>query len=179
MRQRTGLRVVLALALIAACAACGSSDSGDPVAHVEGLPITRGQLDATVEHFAEEADREGRPFPKKGSDGYESVQRQLLALLVYRAEIVQSARRLGAPVTEEEVERRLKGASSDEGDEDSEGTFAQEILRAQIAYEHVYEKVTVRVPTARRQAAKRAWLAAMKRRYDSRVSYEDGFGPTS
>ena len=159
-----------------AAAGCGGSDTGnDSVAHVGGTAITRLQLDQTIHHFQDEASAEGRSFPEAGTPGYRTAERQLVALLVYRAELVQSAAKLGVAVTERQVSQRLRASSSEE--EEQAGAFARGTVRAQIAYEHIYRKVTAGVPAARREGVARAWIDKMKRDYSKRVSYEPGYEP--
>jgi len=173
---RTTYAVVAAIAL--ATAGCGGSDSGDAaVAHVGGTAITRAQLDQTIHHFEDEASAEGRPFPEAGTAQYRTAERQLVALLVYRAELVQSAARLRVPVTEHQVTQRLRASSNEEGEQP--GAFARGTVRAQIAYEHIYRKVAAGVPAARREQVVGAWVDKMKRDYSTKVSYEPGFGPGS
>ena len=158
-----------------ALAGCGS-DSGSAVAHVGDTVITKGQLQQAVDHFKDEAAAEGRPFPKSGTDAYRTVERQALGLLVYRSELLQSADKLGIPVDEQEVQTRLQAS----GEEAAEaGAFARETVRAQIAYEHIYERVTAGSTPAGREAAMRKWLEQMKRAYARRVSYEAEFAPAS
>jgi hypothetical protein len=151
-----------------ALAGCGGSSDTDPVVHVDDVPITRGQLATAVDHFRQEAAVEGRTFPDKGSSDYKTVERQTLRLLVYRSQLEQSAERLGVPVTGDEVRRRLTGSSEDA---EESGEFARDTLRAQIAYEHIYRKVTKGVATARRGAAMRTWIARMPDDFD--VQYDD------
>lgn len=153
-------------------AACGGSSAGKPVAHVGDEKVTRAQLDGAVAHFREEAQVEGRSFPKKGSPAYDTVEREALGLLVYRTELIRSAAKLGVPVTEEEIKSRPPAASEEESDA---GSFAHDSVESQIAYEHLYQVVTKDVPPARRGAAMRHWLRKMKA--DFKVSYEAGYGP--
>jgi len=139
---------------------------------VGGTTITRSDLSAAVDHFRQEAATEGREFPKKGTDAYHTVERQALALLVYRAELLQSAKKLGVPVSESEVDSRLAQAGNEGGEG---GSFARDTVRAQLAYEHLYTKVTSGVASEKKAAAMRRRLDKMKLEYE--VSYEAGFGP--
>src|SRR5918912_2166642 len=91
------------------------------LAAVGKQPITREQLDRVVEHFSEEAKREGKPFPPEDSPRFRSLRRSLLGLLVYRAELDQTARRLGVRVTKDEIERRLSGGGEEADSGDKEG----------------------------------------------------------
>jgi hypothetical protein len=160
---------IAALAAAALAAGCGGSQS---VAHVGSATIGKTDLSDAVDHFQQEAEAEGRPFPEKGTSAYTTVERQALALLVYRSELLQSAKKLGVGVSESEVESRLTGAS---GEAEGGGRFARETVRAQLAYEHIYSKVTEGVPAAKRGDTISRWLAKMKSEYD--VSYEAGFAP--
>jgi hypothetical protein len=162
------------LALAAAAVAAGCGGSGSAVAHVAGTTITRTDLADTVGHFKDEAAAEGRTFPAAGTDAYRTVERQALGLLVYRAELADSAESLGVGVSESEIDNRLSSAGQEAGEA---GRFARDTVRAQLAYEHVYSKVTSTVPADRKAAAMRRWLQRMPLRYE--VSYEDGFGPSS
>jgi hypothetical protein len=167
-------RALVLLPFVVALAACGGS-SNTPVAHVGGEAITTSQLDVAVDHFKQEADAEGRSFPEKGTDAYKTVQRQALGLLVYRSELLQSAKRLAAPVSSSEVEQRMKSSSESEGDT----AFARDTVRAQIAYEHIYNRVTAGSTVAGREAAMRKWVEQMKQAYKPKVSYEAGYAPAS
>jgi hypothetical protein len=167
-------RALLLVPLACAFAACGGS-SNSPVAHVGGETITRSQLDDAVDHFAQEAGAEGRPFPEKNSDAYRTVERQALGLLVYRAELLQSAAKLGVPVRDSEVQQRMSAGSEEEGN----SAFARDTVKAQLAYEHIYGRVTAGATTSGREAAMRRWVEQMKQAYEDKVSYEAGYGPAS
>jgi hypothetical protein len=154
---------LVALVLAAAVAGCGSDDGERAVATVAGHKITREQLERTVEHFEEEAKREGHSFPDKGSAAYERIERQLRGLLVDRKELEVAAARLGVRVDDEEVERRLKasGTAEEEGGEDEE--FLRETARAQLLTEAVFRKVTAGVRVTPAQI--RAYYRTHRRRY--------------
>jgi SurA-like N-terminal domain len=160
---------IAGLAAAALAAGCGGSDS---VAHVGSATIGKTDLADAVDHFQQEAEAEDRPFPDKGTSGYRTVERQALALLIYRSELLQSAKKLGVGVSESEVESRLAGTSAEA---EEGGRFARDTVRAQLAYEHIYTKVTGGVPAAKRGDTISRWLAKMKSEYD--VSYEAGFAP--
>jgi hypothetical protein len=161
--------------VVLALAACGGSDSNAPVAHVGGEAIAKGQLQQAVDHFKDEAATEGKPFPKSGTDEYRTVQRQALGLLVYRSELLQSADKLGVPVSDQEVQQRMSSSSEQEG----ETAFAKDTVRSQIAYEHIYDRVTAGSTVSGREAAMRQWVEQMKQAYAKKVSYEAGYAPAS
>jgi hypothetical protein len=69
---------VLAVAVAAGAivAAVRSTGGGDKtVQTVAGHKITEKDLELTVEHFHEEADREGKPFPAKDTAAYRRVEK--------------------------------------------------------------------------------------------------------
>jgi len=167
------LRRAAAAGLVAAALAAGCGGSDGAVAHVGTAAITRAELNDAVDHFRQEAQAEGRPFPDAGSTGYRTVQRQALGLLVYRSELVQSADKLGVPVSASEIQSRLSTSE----DSENSASFARSTVEAQLAYEHVYDKVTAGVAVAKRGDTMSRWLDRMKLRYE--VSYEEGFGPSS
>jgi SurA-like N-terminal domain len=153
-------------------AGCGGS--GSTVAQVGTTTLTKTDLADAVDHFKQEAEAEGRTFPDPGTDAYHNAERQALGLLVYRAELLQAADKLGVGVSESEVETRLAGAGEESGEA---GRFARDTVRAQLAYEHIYQKVTAALPAARQGDAIRRWLERMKRSYE--VSYEEGYATSS
>jgi hypothetical protein len=162
---------VVAGVVVAVVRSCGGGSSA-AVAHVGAEPVTKTQLQGSVDHFANEAAAEGKPFPRPGTAVYRTVERQALGLLVYRSELEQSATKLGVPVTRAQVQQRLGRSAETEGDV-SDQRFAESTIRSQIAYEHIYAKVTAGIPAARRQRAMQRWLDRMKLTYE--VSYEPGY----
>ena len=178
MRPALALGLVLSGLVLAGCGGGG----GKAVARVDGTKVTRDELDATVAHFDEEARREGRPFPKKGSPGFDALRNRLLALLVYRAELELEAKRLGVRVSDFEVARRLElGSPGEEGETGDE--FVRETVRSQLLYERIFREVTRDVrgsspaAAARRNARMTRFLARMRERH--RVRYEPGYAPGS
>jgi hypothetical protein len=147
------------------------------VAHVGDAVVTREQLDETVEHFREEAQREGKEFPDEGDPGFRRARAQLLGLLVYRAELSQEAKRLGVRVEDDEVERRLaEGGSEEEGDA-KEG-FARDSVRSQLELEGIAREINRGVTDAAARNEKlRAFLGRMRRTYAGRIRYEPGYAP--
>jgi hypothetical protein len=143
---------VLALALVAvAIAAVVRHGGGDrTVATVSGQKITRSDLDLMGEHFHEEADREGRPFPAKGTKEYKQVQRIALGLLIHWAALEAAARKLGVRVTEAQVDARAAAPSgeSEEGGDirfKAEAAYRRGTARTQLVTEAVFRKLTVGV----------------------------------
>jgi hypothetical protein len=171
---------------IIALALTGCEEGEKPVAHVGKQTIKKEQLEQTVEHFADEAKREGKPFPKEGSPGFDDAEDRLLALLVYRAELADQAETMGLKVDDDVVEKRLEAGGSAEEGEDKEGkAFARESVRAQLLYEAIYRKVTAKVSgnspqaAAKRNELARASIERMKQDYAGKVRYEPGYKPGS
>jgi hypothetical protein len=161
------------------------NDGQKSVAHVGSTTITKSQLERTVEHFADEAKREGKPFPAEGEAGFDEAEARLLGLLVYRAELADQARALGLAVDQDVVERRLDaGGNAEEGDEEGKD-FARESVRAQLFYEAIYRKVTATVSgnspqaAAKRNQIAQNFIERMKRDYAGKVRYEPGYEPGS
>ena len=135
---------VVALAIVAVVRSGGSGDK--TIQTVGGHKITREDLDLTVEHFHEEADREGRPFPAKGTREYESVHRIVLGLLIDQSAIQAAASRLGVHVTEAQVRARTAGSGESEEGGDirvkAEAAFDRATARTQLAEEGVSRRLT-------------------------------------
>jgi hypothetical protein len=204
--QTVAASAILGLALAPVLAiGCGGKD-GDarPVAFVAGSAITKGELDAAVEHLREEAKREGRT-PELGHPDSREARNHLLVLLVYRAELDAGAARLGIHVDEQQVEARLARSAPDGEEEDEDDPFARSTARAQLVYAAIYKRVTrgvrvrpsevnrvlqagripaeqrkavrARLLAAKRNAAMRRWIVANDRRLAPRIRYEPGYAP--
>jgi len=172
MRAKQAILVgAAALALVAA----GCEEGEKAVAYVDDTKITREQLQETVEHFEEEAQREGKDFPAEGTAAREQAERRLLGLLVYRAEIEAAARRMGIVVGDDDVERRI-AAGGESGEHESDDAFAQSSVRTQLILETVARRLASRIhdpdveaATAKRNAALARWIADARRRATVRV----------
>ncbi|HYX89394.1 MAG TPA: SurA N-terminal domain-containing protein [Gaiellaceae bacterium] len=182
MSRIAPLALGLGLALLAGC----GGEENKTIAHVRGEPITQRQLEPVIEHFREEAKREGRQFPDEGTPAFRRTRDRLVALLVYRTELKQAARRLGVTVTEEQVSKRLPRNGGEGEGEEGEGAdeFARDSVEAQLLFEGVFRKVTrdVTAPTsaalsARRNRAMARFIARLER--ETRVRYEPGYAPGS
>jgi hypothetical protein len=155
-----GSVVAVAIAGVVVAALVRSKGGGDKtVQNVAGHRITQDDLELTVEHFHEEADREGKPFPGKGSKGYERVERIALGLLIDQAAIQAAAARIGLHVTEAQVDARVaaRPGESDEGGDvrvKAEAAFTRATERTQLIVEAVSRKLTagIRVRPAQARA---------------------------
>jgi hypothetical protein len=160
----------------AAVAIARRHGGGDPtVATVGEERITRSQLELMVQHFHEEADARGRPFPTSGTGAYRRVERQSLAFLLDRAKLEAAAARTGVHVDDGEVERRLRAAAP--GGEAGEAVqtkaaaaFARSTARTQLVTEKVFERVTAGVAVG--PAAARAYYRIHRAQYGS-VPYRE------
>jgi hypothetical protein len=117
--------------------------------------IGERDVEGALEHFREEAKREGKPFPGDGTQAFASSRRHVIGLLVYRAQVEQGAEQLGVHVSGEQVERQLDQArenGGEEGGEEGEESedFLRDTVRSQLTYLAAYRKVTgsVRVSAA-------------------------------
>ena len=142
--------VAVAIVAVAVVAVVKSRGGGDkPVATVAGHKISGNELELTVEHFHEEADREGRPFPAKGTKGYKQVERLALGLLIDRASIEAAGARIGVHVTNAQVDSRLTAPTGEnEGGDirvEAEAAFLRATARNQLITEGVFRKVTAGV----------------------------------
>ena len=176
----------LVLLAIIALALTGCEEGEKPVAHVGKQTIKKEQLEQTVEHFAEEAKREGKPFPEEGAPGFEQAQDRLLGLLVYRAELADQAESMGLKIDDDIIEQRLEAGGGAEEEADKEGkAFARESVRAQLLYEAIYRKVTAEVSgnspqaSAKRNALAKQFISRMQQDYAGKVRYEPGYEPGS
>jgi SurA N-terminal domain len=151
-----GAVVLLAVAAVAIVAVVRSNGSENKtIQTVAGEKITQHDLELTVEHFHEDADREGKPFPATGTEGYKRVEKISLGLLIDQAAIRAAATKLGVHVSETQVDAST-GASSGESGEggdiriEAEAAFARATARTQLITEGVSRKLTagVTVPAA-------------------------------
>jgi hypothetical protein len=142
-----GAVAIVAVAVVAVVKSRGGADK--PVATVAGHEISGNELELTVEHFHEEADREGRPFPPKGTKEYRQVEKLALGLLVDRASIEAAAARLGVHVTDTQVDARLTAFRGENEGGDirikAEAAFLRATARNQLITEGVFRKLTAGV----------------------------------
>ena len=164
--------VVAALVAVAILAVIHSDgDGGKTVQTVAGHKITRDDVDLTVQHFHEEADREGRPFPRRGTKEFQGVENIALGLLIDRAAIEGAAAKLGVHVSEAQVDARVGAAGSGESEEGgavrvkAEAAFARGSARTQLVEEGVASKLTRSVTVS--DSTVRAFYRAHRSLYGS------------
>ena len=167
-----GSVVVVALVVVAIAAIVRGRGGRDAtVQTVAGHRITEKDLGLTVEHFHEVADREGKPFPAKGTEGYERVEKISLGLLIDRAAVQAAAGRIGVHVTEAQVDARAGSASGEsEGGGDirvvAEAAFGRATARTQLITEAAFRKLTAGVRV--RSDEVRAYYGAHRSLYGAR-----------
>jgi len=161
--------LLVAVAAIGIAALVRSRGSGDKtIQTVAGNKITQHDLELTVEHFHEAADRDGKPFPAKGTDGYKRVEQIALGLLIDQASIRAAAAKLGVNVTEAQVDART-GSSTGESEEggdirvEAEAAFGRASTRTQLITAAVARKLTAGV--AVRDAAVRGYYRSHRDLY--------------
>jgi hypothetical protein len=155
-----GAVVLIAVGVVAIVAVVRNNSSKDKtIQSVAGEKITQHDLELTVEHFHEDADREGKPFPAKGTVEYKRVEKIALGLLIDRASIRAAAAKLGIQVTEAQVEAaaRTPSGESEEGGDirvEAEAAFGRATARTQLLTEGVSRKLTegITVPSAQVRA---------------------------
>jgi parvulin-like peptidyl-prolyl isomerase len=154
------LSIVLLVPLVLLAAACGggggggSSLSTEDAAVVGGDHITRATLDRRLAQAKCSYDLQKRPFPKAGSQEYQTIQQQILGNLVQRAELAQKAPSLGVSVTDAQVEKQLKqikkqyfGGSEQRYEAELKRQCVNDAevrndVRANVLSDSIYKKVT-------------------------------------
>jgi hypothetical protein len=161
--------VAVAVVAVGIAAIVRSNGGGDKtVQTVAGHEITQNDLELTVEHFHEEADREGKPFPDKGTKAYKQVEKIALGLLIDQAAIEAAAEKLGVHVAEAQVDARAGAASGEsEGGGDvrvkAEAAFTRATARKQLITETVFRKLTAGITV--RAAEVRAYYRSHRTTY--------------
>jgi foldase protein PrsA len=105
--------VLLPLPLVLLAAACGGGGGGSSVssadaAVVDGVHITRADLDHRMQETACRYKLQKRSFPKAGSTEYQGLQQQIVQALVQRVQLDQQAPGLKVSVSDKQVEDQLK-----------------------------------------------------------------------
>jgi foldase protein PrsA len=99
---------VLALTAALAVSACGGGSTSVPsgsVAVVNGVEITKEELDRLLDQAKKGYEATKQEFPKAGTPEYQNIQTQYVAYLVQREEFRQAAADLGIEVTEKDVDK--------------------------------------------------------------------------
>ena len=153
---RIAVAALVALVVLVATA-CGSSDQSvpsDAVAVVDGVPVTKTDLEGLLARAKATYKTQKRAFPKAGTAEYQSLQTQAVAFLVQRAEYDNRAAELKLTVTDKEIDARIDqvkkqsfGGSQAKLDKQlKEQGYTKESLRAdikaQLLSEKIYDAVT-------------------------------------
>lgn len=157
-RIRTPLALLaVALVLVLGASACGGSGGSvpsDAVAVVNGTAIPRSDLDSLIARARKGYAAQKTPFPKEGTQEFQSVQAVYLNYLVQKAEFEQQAKDLGVTVTDKDVDKALASfvkqrypgkAAQFRKDLAAQGltmaTF-RDTLRVSVLSQKIFEKVT-------------------------------------
>jgi foldase protein PrsA len=105
--------VLFPLLLVLLAAACGGGGGGSSVssadaAVVDGVHITRADVDHRMQQTACRYKLQKRSFPKAGSTEYQALQQQIVQTLVQRVQLDQQAPSLKVSVSDKQVENQLK-----------------------------------------------------------------------
>lgn len=146
---RTIARTILPVALAAFIAAgCGSNDGvlgfgGIPdnaVCNVDGSPILKKEFDRMFGNAEQQYKDNGRDFPKKGSEEYQSLRSDLVEYLVQQELIKNQAEKFDIEATEKDINKGVKDLKEQvaQGDEKK---FKEEMKRVGYTMELVERDV--------------------------------------
>jgi foldase protein PrsA len=153
---RIAVAALLALVVLVATA-CGGSDQSvpdDAVAVVDGVPVTKADLEGLISRAKATYKTQKRAFPKAGTAEYQQLQTQAVAFLVQRAEYDNRAADLKLTVTDKEIDDRIdqvkkqsfNGSQAKLDKQLKEQGYTKESLRAdiraQLLSEKIYDAVT-------------------------------------
>lgn len=151
-------------------AGCDDASKEQAPASVGGQKITKTHLEQTVEHFQEEAKKEGKPFPKDGTPAFKRTERRLLELLVYRKELEIAAGRLGIHVDNDQIEEQLRRSGGEEDKGAADETFLRDTAQTQLITEAVARRLSARIKVT--PAEVRAYYRAHRSAY-GKTSFAD------
>ena len=106
---RVVVAALVALVVLVATA-CGGSDQSvpsDAVAVVDGVPVTKTDLEGLLGRAKATYKTQKRAFPKAGTTEFQSLQTQAVAFLVQRAEYAREADKLGVKVTDAQIQKKV------------------------------------------------------------------------
>jgi hypothetical protein len=168
--RRPGTRgLVVGLVVVAAVAALALVRSHNAKTHVAarvaGAAISTQEVDLLVRHARDEAKREGKEFPQEGTQPYDDLRRQALALLVYHEELAQRARalRIDVPAADLAPPKEAPIATTHDLEAGEDRLFIRQSLRGAALYGLIYDRVTRNVSVG--EAEIRAYYAARPEQY--------------
>ena len=149
----SSLRKLLPLLLLALAAtlvaACGSSDSSEPVppgavALVGDKPIEKADLDRLLAQTKTNYEAQKQEFPDVGTPQYETLKSTLLKGLVQQAQWEQAGAAMGVRVSDKEIDTRLDALKQQyfKGDDDK---FNAELEKQGLTVEQLREQLRGRL----------------------------------
>src|SRR5687768_16414517 len=179
--MRLRLLVLLLLAMLAGCGG-DAKVPADAEAVVDGEEIARSDYEQTLAQAKASYKTQGRPFPKAGSQEFQTLKNQIVQLLVQREQFEQEAESLDVEITEKQVNARLEQIQKQYFGGDKKKYEAQlkeqglsdvqvrNDIRAQIVSEKIFEEVTRGVKVTDKQVA--AYYNENKAQYSQPQSRE-------
>lgn len=170
------LIVVLAALLAAGCAVPGAG--GGAAATVNGKSISTTEFDKQFKAARDSMVEQGfDPNSAEGKSTLDQVRVDVLNQMIDTELLRQAAQKEAITVTEADIDARLKQIKQDAGGEETfknslkeskltEQEFRGNIVRDQIIYERLYEKVAKTVPTSMEQVRARHILVASQKEAD-------------
>ena len=92
---------------VAGCGGGGSSLGGSDVAAVGSTHISQSQFDDLIAQAKRSFKSQKRPFPKAGSQDFQTLKNQAVTLLVQQAEREEKAKSMGVEIKEKQIDARL------------------------------------------------------------------------
>ena len=160
MKRLPILTLVAVAALLAAGCGGGSNADlgGSDVAVVGSTHITKTQFDALMAQAKNSFKSQNRPFPKAGTQDFQTLKNQAVTLLVQQAEREEKAKDdLGVDISEKQIDARLAQIKKQyfQGSEKKylaqlkkQGLTDEQVrrdIKAQLISEEVFKKVTKNV----------------------------------
>jgi parvulin-like peptidyl-prolyl isomerase len=185
--MRIGVRLVVLLVAAAVLAACGGAAGGDKAALVNGKPILMADYNKQVKIVQDSL--VGQGLDPKSVDGKETLDQMRSDLLEQMIDIElmrQAAEKEGIAVTEADVNARLEQIRKDAGGAEAfkeslkeakltEQEFRTYVVRDQIIYERLYDKVVAAMPaTAEQVRVRHILLATEKEATDTQARLAKG-----
>lgn len=157
MKNATRLALaLLALTAVLVAAGCGGDDDELPtgaVAIVDGVTITKTELEGLLDRAKISYEQQQRDFPKAGTPEYQSLQTQAVAYLVQRAQYDLEAADRGVTITDGEIDERVEQVKKESfgGDEakwlealEQQG-YTEDDVRSEIRAQLVSERLVALV----------------------------------
>ena len=156
---------VVLIGLAAAGCGGGSSLSGDDVAKVGSVTITKAQFDNLISRAKQSYKTQKQTFPKVGTADYDRIKSQAVDFLVQRAEFAQEAQKMGITITQKDIDAKLvqikkqffKGSDAAYQKQlKSQGLTQDEVdadIKDQLISTKLYDKVTADVKVTPKDVA--------------------------